>query len=59
MRAIKNTAENPTYMSEQDYLEGEKLAEIRHEYVDGVVYAMALGHVTWLILVHMWATWFG
>lgn len=25
----------------------------------GVVYAMALGHVTWLILVHMWATWFG
>ncbi|MBO0614860.1 Uma2 family endonuclease [Thiothrix fructosivorans] len=41
MRAIKNTAENPTYITEQKYLEGEKLAEIRHEYVDGVVYAMA------------------
>lgn len=41
MRAIKNTAENPTYITEQEYLEGEKLAEIRHEYVDGVVYAMA------------------
>jgi len=41
MLAIKNIAENPTYMTEQEYLEGEKLAEIRHEYVDGVVYAMA------------------
>ena len=28
-------------ISEQDYLEGEKLADIRHEYSDGQVYAMA------------------
>lgn len=41
MRAVKMTPENPAYISEQDYLEGEKLAEVRHEYVDGVVYAMA------------------
>ena len=29
------------YLSEQDYLEGEKVSEIKHEYVDGEVYAMA------------------
>ncbi|MBK8453721.1 MAG: Uma2 family endonuclease [Thiofilum sp.] len=29
------------YISEQDYLEGEKLAKERHEYVDGQVFAMA------------------
>ena len=28
-------------ISEQNYLEGEKLSEIKHEYVDGEVYAMA------------------
>ncbi|MBS3951991.1 MAG: Uma2 family endonuclease [Methylomicrobium sp.] len=28
-------------LSEQDYLEGEKLSEIKHEYIDGDVYAMA------------------
>jgi Uma2 family endonuclease len=28
-------------ISLEDYLEGEKLAEFRHEYVDGYVYAMA------------------
>ena len=28
-------------MSEQDYLEGERLSAIRHEYIDGDVYAMA------------------
>jgi Uma2 family endonuclease len=41
MLAVKMTPENPAYISEQAYLEGEKLAEVRHEYVDGVVYAMA------------------
>ena len=30
-----------TYLSEHDYLEGEKLAKERHEYHDGVAYAMA------------------
>lgn len=29
------------YMSEQDYLEAEKISEIKHEYIDGEVYAMA------------------
>lgn len=29
------------YLTEQDYLEGEKLSEIKHEYIDGEVYAMA------------------
>jgi Uma2 family endonuclease len=29
------------HLTEQDYLEGEKLATVRHEYVDGKVYAMA------------------
>jgi len=29
------------YISEQDYLEGEKISEIKHEYIDGNVYAMA------------------
>lgn len=28
-------------LSAKDYLEGEKVSEIRHEYVDGEVYAMA------------------
>jgi len=29
------------YLSEQDYLEGEKISTIKHEYIDGEVYAMA------------------
>lgn len=41
MLTVKMTPDNPAYISEQAYLEGEKLAEVRHEYVDGVVYAMA------------------
>jgi len=32
---------NDNYISEQDYLEGEKISEIKHEYIDGNVYAMA------------------
>jgi len=32
---------NYEYIDEQEYLEGEKLAETRHEYIDGKVYAMA------------------
>lgn len=30
-----------TYLTEQDYLAGEKLASVRHEYVEGKVVAMA------------------
>ncbi len=29
------------WISEQDYLEGERISTIRHEYIDGDVYAMA------------------
>lgn len=41
MLALKMTPENPAYISEQAYLEQEKTAEVRHEYVNGVMYAMA------------------
>ncbi|MBO0614861.1 Uma2 family endonuclease [Thiothrix fructosivorans] len=41
MLAVKNTPENSGYITEQAYLEGEKTAEFRHEYVDGQIYAMA------------------
>jgi Uma2 family endonuclease len=37
------------YISPEEYLEGEKFSEIKHEYIDGQVYAMAGasdGHVT-------------
>lgn len=33
-------AEPIRYLTEAEYLEGEKCSEIRHEYLDGVVYAM-------------------
>ena len=29
------------YITEQEYLDGEKISEVRHEYIDGEVYAMA------------------
>lgn len=38
---VKMTLENQAYITEAEYLEAEKLAEERHEYVDGHVYAMA------------------
>lgn len=34
------------YISEQDYLEGEQVSEIKHEYIDGEVYAMSGGSST-------------
>ncbi|SJM91096.1 conserved hypothetical protein [Crenothrix polyspora] len=30
-----------TYLSEQEYLASELIAEVRHEYIDGQIYAMA------------------
>ncbi|GDX85746.1 hypothetical protein LBMAG43_17880 [Methylococcaceae bacterium] len=30
-----------TYISEQDYLEGEKVREMKHEYFDGEIFAIA------------------
>ena len=36
-----NQSSQDTHISEQDYLAGEQLAEVRHEYDNGKVYAMA------------------
>lgn len=33
--------EKPQFISVEEYLEGEPLSEVRHEYIAGVVYAMA------------------
>ncbi len=38
---MTNNNLNYSYIDEQEYLNGEKLADIRHEYIDGEVYAMA------------------
>ncbi len=35
--------ELPPKLSAQDYLDGEMVSEVRHEYIDGEVYAMAGG----------------
>jgi Uma2 family endonuclease len=35
------SAEPVPYITEQEYLKGERLADIKHEYYDGQVYAMA------------------
>ena len=32
---------SPNYISPQDYLAGEEISPIKHEYIDGEVYAMA------------------
>ena len=43
------TSQREYYISPEEYLEGEKVSQIRHEYIDGQVYAMAGGsdaHVT-------------
>ena len=37
--SLVNTIE--TKISENDYLEGELISDVRHEYIDGIVYAMA------------------
>ncbi len=43
------TSQREYYISPEEYLEGEKVSQIRHEYIDGQVYAMGGGsdaHVT-------------
>ena len=35
------TARQPVWVSEADYLAGEVTAEVRHEYIDGQIYAMS------------------
>lgn len=37
-------------MSEQDYLDGELLSDIKHEYIDGEVYAIAGAHRNHVLL---------
>ncbi|MEZ5672666.1 MAG: hypothetical protein R3E08_09910 [Thiotrichaceae bacterium] len=36
-----NKLQHVVWISEADYLEGEQLAEMRHEYMDGQIHAMA------------------
>lgn len=38
-------AKQHTFLSIEDFLAGEQVSEVRHEYVDGVAYAMAGGSV--------------
>ena len=38
MPSVKNTE---TTISEEEYLDGELISELKHEYIDGYVYAMA------------------
>ncbi len=38
---MKQLAEKINFISPEDYLEGEKYSDIRHEYVNGSIYAMA------------------
>lgn len=38
------TAQKPAFISEEDYLDGEKVSDIKHEYIDGQVYAMSGAH---------------
>ena len=39
-----STAQKTSYISEYDYLHGEQFSDIKHEYIDGQVYAMAGAH---------------
>ncbi|MFT4929494.1 MAG: Uma2 family endonuclease, partial [Phenylobacterium sp.] len=36
-----STVKKATLLSESDYLEGERVSDVKHEFVDGQVYAMA------------------
>ena len=38
------TVQQIAFMSEEEYLAGEKIAVLKHEYVDGHIYAMAGAH---------------
>ncbi len=38
------TAQQAVFMSEDEYLAGEQHSEVKHEYIDGYVYAMAGAH---------------
>jgi Uma2 family endonuclease len=33
--------QSPNYISPEEYLEGEELSQIKHEYINGQIYAMA------------------
>lgn len=38
---MSSTAQSIETVSEQEYLDGEKISEVKHEYIDGYIYAMA------------------
>ncbi|HNJ87782.1 MAG TPA: Uma2 family endonuclease, partial [Agitococcus sp.] len=38
---MANRVAKTAFISEADYLAGEKIAETKHEYIDGEVFAMA------------------
>ena len=38
---MSSTAQSIETVSEQEYLDGEKISEVKHEYIDGCIYAMA------------------
>ncbi len=39
-----STAKKIALISEEDYLAGEKISDVKHEYIDGYVYAMSGAH---------------
>lgn len=41
---IMATAQQVVFMTEEEYLESEKTSEFKHEYIDGLVYAMSGAH---------------
>ena len=41
---MANRVAKTTFVSETEYLAGEKIAETKHEYIDGHVYAMSGAH---------------
>ena len=41
-----NLKHKMSYLSVQDYLEGEQVSTIKHEYIDGQVYAMACASIS-------------
>ena len=41
---VMATAQQTPFISEAEYLAGEKISDVKHEYIDGYVYAMSGAH---------------